>query len=130
MVLLNCHGLFISVQGSYKDEIIHHEYAIRGFIGRNQEASGITIIVTTSAEYNVYVKNLANKDYQMNQIESSAEIFLMALQALSKAERKAVVNRLLEDPKVREDILDLTLIRQRQGEPSWPFREYLAERKK
>ena len=101
----------------------------RGFTGRNQEVSGVTVTVTTSAEYNVYIGNLTNKDYQMNKIESRAEIFLMAWQALSKAERKTVVNRLLEDPKMREDILDLALIRQRQGEPSRPFREYLAEKK-
>ncbi|MDO8635327.1 MAG: hypothetical protein Q7R34_03650 [Dehalococcoidia bacterium] len=63
-------------------------------------------------------------------LKKPTETFLIALQALSKAERKAVVNRLLEDPNMREDILDLALIRQRQGKPSRPFREYFAERKK
>jgi len=62
-------------------------------------------------------------------IESRAEVYLMALQSLSEAERKAVVTRLLEDPQLREDILDLAIIKQRQGEPSRPFTEYLAERK-
>jgi hypothetical protein len=61
--------------------------------------------------------------------ESRAEIYLMALQSLSKAEKKAVIARLLEDDSLREDILDLALIQQRQGESSRPFREYLAERK-
>lgn len=65
----------------------------------------------------------------MEAVESRAEVYLMALQSLSKAEREVVIARLLEDPKLREDILDLALIRQRQGEPSRPFREYLAERK-
>ena len=66
----------------------------------------------------------------MTTVESRAEVYLMALQSLSKKEREAVVARLLEDPQLREDILDLALIQQRQGEPSRPFREYLAERGK
>jgi len=63
-------------------------------------------------------------------MQSKAEIYLMALESLSKAEKKAVIARLLEDESLREDILDLALIRQRQGETSRPFREYLAVREK
>jgi len=59
-------------------------------------------------------------------VESRAEVYLMALQSLSEAEREAVITRLLEDPQLRDDILDLAVIQQRQGEPSRPFREYLA----
>ena len=66
----------------------------------------------------------------MKAVESRAEIYLMALQSLSKAEKEAVIVRLLEDPELREDILDLITIYQRQGEPSRPFREYLAEIRK
>ena len=66
----------------------------------------------------------------MKTVESRAEIYLMALQSLSKTERKAVIARLLEDANLREDILDLAFIQQREGEPSRPFREYLAERGK
>ncbi len=66
----------------------------------------------------------------MKATESRAEIYLMALQSLSKAEREAVISRLLEDPGLREDILDLITIYQRQGEPSRPFREYLIETRK
>ncbi len=65
----------------------------------------------------------------MEAIESRAEVYLMALHSLSKAERETVIAHLLEDPQLRQDILDLALIRQRQGEPARPFREYLAERK-
>jgi len=64
----------------------------------------------------------------MKTLESRAEGYLMALQSLSKAEREAVLTRLLEDEKLREDILDLAIIQQRQGETSRPFSEYLAER--
>ncbi len=66
----------------------------------------------------------------MKAVESRAEVYLMALQSLSKAEKEAVIARLLEDTKLREDILDLALIQQRQGEASRPFRDYLAERRK
>jgi len=62
----------------------------------------------------------------MKAVESRAEVYLMALQSLSEAEREAVITRLLEDPQLREDILDLAVIQQRQGEPSRPFRDYLA----
>lgn len=66
----------------------------------------------------------------MKTAESRAEIYLMALQSLSKAEKKAVITRLLEDDSLREDILDLALIEQRRGESSRPFRDYLAVREK
>ena len=66
----------------------------------------------------------------MKAVESRAEVYLMALRSLSKAEKEAVLIRLLEDAELREDILDLALIQQRQGEPSRPFREYLAEGRK
>ncbi|MFW6105033.1 MAG: hypothetical protein ACOC7P_00460 [Chloroflexota bacterium] len=65
----------------------------------------------------------------MKAVESRAEVYLMAIQSLSKAEKEAVIARLLEDPQLREDILDLAIIQQRQGEPSKPFTEYLADRK-
>ena len=64
----------------------------------------------------------------MKAVESRAEVFLMALQSLFKAEREAVISHLLEDARPREDILDLVLVQQRRGEPSRPFRDYLAER--
>jgi hypothetical protein len=50
----------------------------------------------------------------------------MAIQSLSKAEKEAVIARLLETPQLREDILDLAVIKQRQGEPSRAFRDYLV----
>jgi uncharacterized protein YbaA (DUF1428 family) len=66
----------------------------------------------------------------MNKVESKAEVFLWALQSLSKAEREAVISRLWEDPELREDMLDIAIMEQRKGEPSRHFREYLAERGK
>ncbi len=66
----------------------------------------------------------------MKAAQSRAEIYLMALESLSKMEKRAVITRLLEDDSVRGDILDLALIHKRQGESSRPFRDYLAEGKK
>jgi hypothetical protein len=66
----------------------------------------------------------------MKVVESKAEIYLMALQSLSKQEREAVIARLLEDPELREDIIDLLTMYQRRGEHSRPFKEYLAETRK
>ncbi len=65
----------------------------------------------------------------MKAVESRAEVYVIALQSLSKSEKEAVIARLLEDPELREDIIDLAVIRQSQGEPSRPFREYLADKK-
>lgn len=64
----------------------------------------------------------------MKTVESRAEVYLMALRSLSKAEKEAVIAHLLEDPELREDILDLAVMKQRQKEPSRPFREYLSDR--
>jgi hypothetical protein len=63
----------------------------------------------------------------MKAVESKAEVFLMALRSLSRAEKDAVIARLLDDPDLREDILDLITNYQRREEPSRSFREYLAE---
>jgi hypothetical protein len=58
----------------------------------------------------------------MNIAESKAEVFMMALESLSKAEKKAVIDRILDDEKLREDILDLALMRERRKETPVPFR--------
>ena len=59
--------------------------------------------------------------------ESRAEVFLMALELFSRAEKRLVASRLLEYSYLREDILDIAIIQDREGEPSRPFEEYLAE---
>lgn len=60
----------------------------------------------------------------------TAEAFWMAFQALSTSERRAVVERLLQDRDFREDLIDIALIEERRSEPSRPLREYLAERRR
>ena len=63
-----------------------------------------------------------------DKVESKAEVFLWALRSLPKTEKEAVISRLLEDPEIREDILDIALIELRKDEPSRPFRDYLRDR--
>ena len=63
----------------------------------------------------------------MNGKENRAEVFLTALQSLSKAERELVIERILEDPELREEMLDRAVIRATEREPSTRLEEYLAE---
>ena len=63
----------------------------------------------------------------MKIVEPKAEVFLMALRSLSRAEKDAVIAGLLDDPDLREDILDLITVYQRREEPSRPFKEYLTK---
>ena len=58
---------------------------------------------------------------------SSAEVYLMAFKSLSKVEREAVLDRLLEDPDLLDEVIDIALIRATEGEPSIPLDEYLTE---
>ena len=61
--------------------------------------------------------------------EATAEVFVMALKSLSNDERDAVLARIAQEKSLSRDLLDLALIAQRSGEPSRPFREYLAEKR-
>ncbi|MBF8303804.1 MAG: hypothetical protein HW399_179 [Dehalococcoidia bacterium] len=67
----------------------------------------------------------------MDKTQAKAEVYVMALNSLSKKERGLVITCLMENKTLRtevEGILDSALIRQRRGEPSLPFREYLAKK--
>ena len=58
--------------------------------------------------------------------ESRAEVFMMALETMSKAEKRQVASRLLDYSYLREDVLDIAIIRDREGEPSYPLEEVMA----
>jgi uncharacterized protein YbaA (DUF1428 family) len=62
--------------------------------------------------------------------EATAEVFWTAFRALSKHERDAVLEKLLNDRKLREDLIDMAIIEQRQSEPSRLLDTYLAEGKR
>ena len=66
----------------------------------------------------------------MTKTEATAEVFLTALKALPKSERDAILVRIAHDKEFAHDLRDLVVIANRRQEPSRPFRDYLAKRKK
>ena len=48
--------------------------------------------------------------------EAFVEVFWTAFKSMTKAEREALVARLLRDPEFREDLLDLALIEEARRE--------------
>lgn len=63
----------------------------------------------------------------MTALEARSEVFWMAFASLSKGERRAVVQRLLQDPEFQEELFDVALFLERQKEPSRPYEEFAAE---
>jgi hypothetical protein len=57
--------------------------------------------------------------------EATAEVFWTALKALSRKEQQAVLRRVVQDEKLRHDMLDLALIEERRAEPARPLRAVL-----
>jgi hypothetical protein len=45
---------------------------------------------------------------------------------MSAKERQAFLERLIADPRVRDDLLDAALIEERRDEPTRPLKEVLA----
>ncbi|HUT55486.1 MAG TPA: hypothetical protein VM658_19000 [bacterium] len=66
----------------------------------------------------------------MTNSDATAEVFITALKALPKTERDAVLVRIARDKEFARDLLDLAVISSRGHEPSRPFREYLAAKRK
>lgn len=63
----------------------------------------------------------------MTELEATAEVFWTALKALPRREQQAVLRRVLQDKRLRNDMMDLALIEERRSEPSRPLREALAD---
>ena len=57
--------------------------------------------------------------------EATAEVFWTALKALSRKEQQAVLRRVVQDEKLRHDMLDLALIEERRAEPARSLRTAL-----
>ena len=66
----------------------------------------------------------------MTTLEAQVDVFYQAFKGMKRSQKEALIKRLLEDKTFREDLIDLAIIESRRGEPSRPFREYLAERKR
>jgi hypothetical protein len=62
----------------------------------------------------------------MTELEATAEVFWTALKALPRKEQQAVLRRVLQDKKLRNDMMDLALIEERRTESARPLREVLA----
>jgi hypothetical protein len=63
----------------------------------------------------------------MAQAQATAEVFWTAFTAMDAEERKAFLERLIGDRRLREDLLDAALIEERKDEPTRPLQEVLAE---
>ena len=66
----------------------------------------------------------------MTTTNATAEVFLTAFRAMSKKERNAVIDKLLADNEFMEDLIDISIIKQRKAEPSRSLDDYLADRQK
>ncbi len=59
----------------------------------------------------------------------TADTVYKTIRRLTPKERNAVFARLLDDRRLREDLLDIATIEQRRHAPGRPLRDYLAARK-
>lgn len=62
----------------------------------------------------------------MTTAQATAEVFWTAFMALNAVERKAFLERLIANPRIREDLLDAAIIEERRGEPTRPLNEVFA----
>ena len=66
----------------------------------------------------------------MTTAEATAEVFWTAFKTLRKAEREAVIQRLLSDTRIREDLIDIVTALQREHERSLPYERVRADLRK
>jgi uncharacterized membrane protein (DUF106 family) len=70
------------------------------------------------------------EDIYMTAIQATAEVFLTAFRALTRKEREAFLEKLIEDEKMAEDLRDLLVVESRKAEPVITLDEYLVKRQK
>jgi len=66
----------------------------------------------------------------MTAADAAAEIFITAFEALPRRQREAVLRRLLENPKLQEDIIDVSRWLARRKERAIPYDTVRKELKK
>ncbi len=59
--------------------------------------------------------------------EATAEVFWTAFRALPKAERETVIQRLVRDPKFKEELIDIVTAFKRQHEKAIPYERVRAD---
>ena len=62
----------------------------------------------------------------MTAAQARAEVFWTAFVAMNREERRAFLQRLVADPRLREDLFDAALIEERRGEPTRPLQDVLT----
>ncbi len=62
--------------------------------------------------------------------EAAAEVFCTAFRSLPPEGRQAVVARLMRERQFREDLIDLSILRERRHERARSLASYMARRKK
>lgn len=68
----------------------------------------------------------------MKTSQATAEIFFTAFKALKSAEREAFIEKIISDPQLREDLIDIALIEKAKKVKGKPVsaREYFSRRRK
>ncbi len=64
-----------------------------------------------------------------NVVRETADTVYASFSRLGAGQREALVEKLLRDPRFREELLDIATIEQRRGEPGRSLRSYLAGRR-
>ena len=60
--------------------------------------------------------------------QATAEVFWTAYKALPKKAQDDFLARLTSDPGLRDDLMDIAIIKKRHSDKARPFSEYLADR--
>jgi hypothetical protein len=64
----------------------------------------------------------------MTKTQATAEIFWTAFQVLPRKEQLAVLRRIIQDKQLREDLMDLAVVKSRRPEVTRPSRQHLTAR--
>jgi hypothetical protein len=62
----------------------------------------------------------------MTSSQATAEVFWTAFMRMQAGERRAFLERLIADPRLRKDLLDAALIEERRHEPRRALKEVLS----
>ena len=65
----------------------------------------------------------------MTSAHATAEVFLTAFQALPHRVQDEFVSLIVQDKKLREDLIDLAIAESRIKEPARPIKQFLSELK-
>ena len=63
----------------------------------------------------------------MTKTEATVQVFWTAFQALPRQGQQAILRHVLQDARLRRDLMDLAIIEERRTEPARPLREYLQD---